>query len=110
MGLEQATAPIAPDAARASGASGQRGDSIVRAPDTRPETGSSARVDFEAGRLRAFVQDLGDDELERRSGVTKLSEIARALDANPRAVLFDSAGGHPVVGNKPNAWPCRHRR
>jgi branched-chain amino acid transport system permease protein len=32
-----------PDAALASEASGQRGDSIVRAPDTRPEPGSSAR-------------------------------------------------------------------
>jgi putative ABC transport system substrate-binding protein len=30
--------------ALASGASGQRGNSIVRAPDTRPEPGSSARV------------------------------------------------------------------
>jgi hypothetical protein len=28
----------------ASEASGQRGDSIVRAPDTRPEPGSSARA------------------------------------------------------------------
>jgi putative ABC transport system substrate-binding protein len=31
-------------AAPASGASGQRGNSIVRAPDTRPEPGSSARA------------------------------------------------------------------
>ncbi len=31
-------------AALANGASGQRGDSIVRAPDTRPEPGSSARA------------------------------------------------------------------
>ena len=35
--------PIARSAALASEASGQRGDSIVRAPDTRPEPGSSAR-------------------------------------------------------------------
>src|SRR5712691_3000211 len=32
------------DAALASEASGQRGNSIVRAPDTRPEPGSSARA------------------------------------------------------------------
>src|SRR5882762_2336278 len=32
-----------PAAALASGASGQRGNSLVRAPDTRPEPGSSAR-------------------------------------------------------------------
>jgi UbiD family decarboxylase len=69
MGLEQATAPTA------------------------------MPIDFETGRLRSFVQSLGDDELERRPGVTKLSEIARALEANPKAVLFDSTGGFPVVGN-----------
>jgi hypothetical protein len=34
----------APLAALASEASGQRGDSIVRAPDTRPQPGSSARA------------------------------------------------------------------
>jgi epoxyqueuosine reductase len=36
-------AKLAARAALASEASGQRGDSIVRAPDTRPEPGSSAR-------------------------------------------------------------------
>jgi 2-furoyl-CoA dehydrogenase large subunit len=35
-------------AALASEASGQRGDSMVRAPDTRPEPGSSARADYAA--------------------------------------------------------------
>src|SRR5262245_20902056 len=35
-------------AALASEASGQRGDSVVRAPDTRPEPGSSARVPLTA--------------------------------------------------------------
>src|SRR5262249_7627379 len=35
-------------AALASEASGQRGDSMVRAPDTRPEPGSSARADYPA--------------------------------------------------------------
>src|SRR5215468_5159435 len=56
-------------------------------------------LEQDAGRLRAFVDALSDDELERRPGVTKLSEIARALEANPKAVLFESAGGFPVVGN-----------
>src|SRR5262249_44032290 len=37
-----------PAAALASEASGQRGNSIVRAPDTRPEPGSSARAGQEA--------------------------------------------------------------
>src|SRR5712692_8039161 len=35
---------MAARAALASEASGQRGDSVVRAPDTRPEPGSSARA------------------------------------------------------------------
>jgi UbiD family decarboxylase len=69
MGLEQVTAPVA------------------------------TAVDFETHRLRTFVDALGPQELERRTGVTKLTEIAQALEANPKAVLFDSAGGHPVVGN-----------
>jgi putative ABC transport system substrate-binding protein len=41
--IEHAVAAFA-RAALASGASGQRGNSTVRAPDTRPEPGSSARV------------------------------------------------------------------
>ena len=39
-------------AALASEASGQRGNSIVRAPDTRPETGSSERAAFDRGSPR----------------------------------------------------------
>ena len=110
MGLEQVTAPPATAAALASEASGQRSNSEVRAhsasedareraDDTRPEPGSSARVDFETYRLRTFVESLGADELERRSGATKLSAVAHALEANPKAVLFDDAGGHPLIGN-----------
>jgi 2,5-furandicarboxylate decarboxylase 1 len=60
---------------------------------------AATAVDFEKHRLRTFVDALGPQELERRTGVTKLTEIAQALEANPKAVLFDSAGGHPVVGN-----------
>jgi 2,5-furandicarboxylate decarboxylase 1 len=56
-------------------------------------------IDFETFRLRTFVGTLGADELEHRPGVTKLSAIAQALEANPKAVLFDEAGGHPLVGN-----------
>ena len=56
-------------------------------------------VDFERHRLRTFVEELPAEELERRPGTTRLGEIAGALEANPRAVLFDEAGGEPVVGN-----------
>ena len=43
------------DAALASEASGQRGNSIVRAPDTRPEPGSSAR-----GSRQPVLKDIAD--------------------------------------------------
>jgi release factor glutamine methyltransferase len=49
-------------AALASEASGQRGDSKVRAPDTRPEPGSSARAALDRHALRSRplrVADLG---------------------------------------------------
>jgi 2,5-furandicarboxylate decarboxylase 1 len=59
----------------------------------------AAAVDFERFRLRTFIDALGEEELERRPGVTRLTEIAWALEANPRAVLFDQAGGYPLVGN-----------
>ncbi len=56
-------------------------------------------VDFERHRLRTFVEELAPDELERRPGTTRLSEIAGALEANPKAVLFEQAGGAALVGN-----------
>jgi UbiD family decarboxylase len=62
------------------------------------KTADAAPVDFDRYRLRRFVEGLGEDELERR-GTSKLTEIARALDANPKAVLFESAGGQALVGN-----------
>jgi UbiD family decarboxylase len=64
-------------------------------------TKTVASVDFDRYRLRTFVESLDTSELERRPGTTKLSEIAQALEANPRAVLFDQAGrgGHALVGN-----------
>ena len=44
LGGAAAAWPLAARAALASEASGQRGDSMVRAPDTRPEPSSSARA------------------------------------------------------------------
>jgi 2,5-furandicarboxylate decarboxylase 1 len=61
---------------------------------------AAAAVDFDRFRLRRFVDDLAAiGELETRSGSTKLAEVAAALEANPKAVLFEQAGGHPLVGN-----------
>src|SRR5262245_3180928 len=56
-------------------------------------------VDFERYRLRTFIDGLDAQELERRPGKTALGEIARALEANPKAVLFESAGGHALVAD-----------
>jgi hypothetical protein len=52
-GAEPVKRPVG--AALASEASGQRGDSIVRAPDTRPVSGSSARA------ANAFACDSPDE-------------------------------------------------
>ena len=40
-------------------------------------------VEFDRFRLKSFVDGLDAGELERRAGASKLSEIARALEANP---------------------------
>src|SRR5262249_12329423 len=62
---------------------------------------TAGRIDYDTYRLRSFVEALGDSELERRTGTTKLAAIAGALEANPKAVLFEAtgAGGYPLVGN-----------
>jgi putative tryptophan/tyrosine transport system substrate-binding protein len=51
LGGAAATWPLAARAALASEASGQRGDFKLRAPDTRPEPGSSARAEQTASKL-----------------------------------------------------------
>jgi UbiD family decarboxylase len=63
------------------------------------QTTATASIDFDRFRLRSFVEELGAEELERRGGTTRLTAIAHALEANPKAVLFDEAGGHALVGN-----------
>ena len=65
-------------------------------------TATAAPVDYDRYRLRDFIERLRDSgEIEIRSGVTPLSEIARTLEANPKAVLFETVGrnGLPLAGN-----------
>src|SRR5690348_1193615 len=62
-------------------------------------TTAAAAVDYDRYRLRRFVEDLEHGEIERRTGASKLSEVAATLEGNPKAVVFDNAGGHPLVGN-----------
>src|SRR5512143_3948939 len=68
--------------------------------DTAPEPRTS--LDTERFRLRRFIDGLiGSDELEVRDGPTNLADVAKALDGNPKAVLFRNVGpeGAELVGN-----------
>ena len=67
----------------------------------RGNTSAASPVDYDRYRLRRFVEALDAAELERRAGMSKLSAVAGALEANPKAVLFERAGreGHALVGN-----------
>src|SRR5215469_11647794 len=62
---------------------------------------AAVELDCDRYRLRTFVDRLDGTQLERRKGRQKLSEIATALEGNPKAVLFESAGhdDFPLVGN-----------
>src|SRR5258705_5173469 len=64
-------------------------------------TTPATAIDCNRYRLRTFVESLGDTECEQRTGMSKLAEVARALEANPKAVVFDQAGsgGYALVGN-----------
>ena len=68
---------------------------------------TAARIDYDTYRLRSFVEALGEAELERRSGTTKLAAIAGALEANPKAVLFEAAGSGAMRWRAARAslWP-----
>src|ERR1700682_4719207 len=65
------------------------------------KAGQVGAVDLDRFRLRRFVESLGADELEARAEPTDLADVAAALEANPRAVLFRAAGpeSQELVGN-----------
>jgi len=53
-------------------------------------------------RLRTFLDSLAPlGELETRAGVTKLADVGRILEGNPKAVLFQQVGAErlPLAGN-----------
>src|SRR5579863_2232072 len=58
-------------------------------------------ADFDRFRLRAFIESLSADELERRRDAVELADVAQALEDNPKAVLFGAVGPerHVLVGN-----------
>lgn len=51
--------------------------------------------------LRAFLEALGEDELERRPGAISLIDVAGVLEGNPKAVWFEAPEGcdMPLCGN-----------
>jgi uncharacterized protein (DUF1501 family) len=77
-----------PRAALASEASGQRGNSMVRAPDTRPEPSSSARA-AGAGQVRAYFAE---------SAGTAAKFLARPDGPRIGALAFDGWDTHAAEG------------
>jgi ABC-type uncharacterized transport system substrate-binding protein len=69
--------PLAARAALASEASGQRGDSKVRAPDTRPEPGSSARTQDRVRRVGIFVGATAASDTE---GQARIDAFRQAME------------------------------
>ena len=70
-------------AALASEASGQRGNSLMRAPDTRPEAGSSARAALDGTPAQAALRfALGNKDFATRViGITAIAQLEEALAA-----------------------------
>jgi UbiD family decarboxylase len=56
-------------------------------------------MDFERFRLRRFLESLPAGEIERVTRPVALGDVAAALEGNPRAVWFASAGGAELAGN-----------
>jgi uncharacterized protein (DUF1501 family) len=77
-----------PRAALASEASGQRGNSMVRAPDTRPQPSSSARA-AGAGQVRAYFAE---------SAGTAAKFLARPDGPRIGALAFDGWDTHAAEG------------
>ena len=61
----------------------------------------SQGVDFDRFRLRRFLEELPESELETREQPTDLADVAAALDGNAKATYFRSVGPeqHELVGN-----------
>ena len=96
LGGAAATWPLAAGAALASEASGQRGDSKMRAPDTRPEPGSSARAPQQPGgkpfRIGYLALIPGEDQTLMKALLARLNELGYREGAN-LVVDYRSAEG-----------------
>jgi putative tryptophan/tyrosine transport system substrate-binding protein len=79
LGGAVATWPLGARAALASEASGQRGDSKVRAPDTRPEPGSSAHAQERVRRVGVFVGATAAGDAEGQARVDAFRQAMELL-------------------------------
>ncbi len=62
-----------------------------------PEVQRDSQIDTDRFRLRRFIERLANtDELEVRGDPVALSDVARVLDGNARAVHFKKAGPEPL--------------
>ena len=69
--------------------------------DDRDIAQQLARNDLDRFRLRNFIEELGDDELDVRNDPVDLAEVAEILHGNPKAVWFRNVNGASLqlVGN-----------
>jgi 2,5-furandicarboxylate decarboxylase 1 len=80
---------------------GRRRLTVMNAIERPAKQGSAETTDHDQFRLRRFIEGLSNtDQLEIRSDPMALADIAAALEANPRAVLFRNVGpeGQELVG------------
>ena len=86
--------PLAARAALASEASGKRGDSRVRAPDTRPEPGSSARAQQPAVPVIGFLHSGTEEQnANRLAGFRTGLSHAGLVEERNVAAEYRWAGG-----------------
>jgi 2,5-furandicarboxylate decarboxylase 1 len=61
--------------------------------DDRTSPQQLARNDLDRFRLRNFIEELGDDELDVRNDPVDLADVAAILHGNPKAVWFRNING-----------------
>ena len=68
---------------------------------TNLATAASAGLDLDRFRLRRFIAELPDSEIDTHDEPRELADVAKLLDGNPKAVLFRNLGAETaeLVGN-----------
>lgn len=61
--------------------------------DDRTSPQQLARNDLDRFRLRNFIEELGNDELDVRNDPVDLADVAAILHGNPKAVWFRHVNG-----------------